>query len=94
MSPEWKDAGVSRAHLAAAFLQHRVAQAVVGEIKAKGQAPLEALAEHAGESVDYVRSKLYGHRPISLEDLMLWVEAVGVDILPTLDPVNFEDLLP
>jgi hypothetical protein len=94
--PVWlRDAG-STAHLAAAYLQHRLAQGAVAELESGGNDhTLESLAAHVGESVDYVRSKLYGHAPISLKDLMAWAELLGVHIIPILDaPANFDDLLP
>jgi hypothetical protein len=90
----WRREPGSEARLAAAYFQHRVSQGVVSQMVADGSRTLELLAEAAGESVDYVRSKVYGHRPISLEDLMTWVGALGAQILPPLGVASFEDLLP
>lgn len=93
--PVWIRRPGEEAHLAAAYLQHRVAQAVVTEFETSSHThSLESLAEHVGESVDYVRSKLYGHAPISLEDLMQWAHLFGVHILPPMDPSSFDELLP
>lgn len=80
--------------LAAAYFHHRVSQSVVAQMETEGRSTLERLAVGSDESVDYVRSKVYGHRPISLEDLMTWVEALGVQILPVIGVAAFEDLLP
>lgn len=82
------------ARLAAAFFHHQVSQSVAAQMEDEGPATLEQLAARTGESVDYVRSKVYGHRPISLEDLMAWVETLGVQILPLISATSFDDLMP
>lgn len=93
-SAQWLHDEFSEGVLAAGYFHHRVAQVVVAQIKSEGPSVLQAMSAETGEGIDYVRSKVYGHRPISLEDLMKWVSALGVQILPSVAVANFGDLLP
>ena len=83
-----------RRRLAAAYFQHQVARAAYAELGSGRRYDLDSLAEQLGESRDYVRRKLHGRIPMAFDDLMRLVELLGVQILPPLDPANFDDLLP
>lgn len=88
----WPDTG-DPDRRAAGWLQHRVAQGVTADLERTAWT-LELLAGEMGETPDYVRSKLYGHQPASVEDLMCWVRLFGAHILPPLDPASYDELLP
>jgi hypothetical protein len=88
---KWKPPpGVSRVALAAAYLQDRVACAVLEELS-RIDRPMGDAASVGADPV-YLERKLHGHVRADLEDLLGWALELGAGMLPELDDDN--DLLP
>ena len=89
---KWKPPpGASRVALAAAYLQHRVACAVLEELS-RIDRPMEDFAASLAADPVYLERKLHGHVRADVEDLLGWALELGAGMLPELDDDN--DLLP
>ena len=80
-----------RVALAAAYLQHRVACAVLEEL-VRIDRPMADFAAAVGTDPVYLERKLHGHVRADVEDLLAWALELGPAMLPELDTVD--DLLP
>ena len=81
----------SRVALAAAYLQHRVACAVLEEL-VRVDRSMEDFAASLGADPGYLERKLHGHVRADIEDLLAWALELGADMLPELN--SDDDLLP
>jgi hypothetical protein len=89
---KWKPPpGVDRVALAAAYLHHRVACAVLEEL-VRIDRPMADFAAALGADPVYLERKLHGHVRADIEDLLAWALELGPGMLPELDAVD--DLLP
>lgn len=77
--------------VAIAYLQHRIACAVVGAL-GHSRRTWRDLAKALGDQPETVRRKLNGDLRITLEDLMKWAFEIGVDVVPL--PQDRAELLP
>ena len=77
--------------LAAAYLQHRVACAVLEEL-VRVDRSMEDFAASLGADPGYLERKLHGHVRADIEDLLAWALELGADMLPELN--SDDDLLP
>ena len=89
---KWKPpSGTPPVALAAAYLQHRVACAVLEEL-ARLDRPIEDFAASVGADPVYLERKLHGHVRADVEDLLAWALELGAGMLPELN--GGDDLLP
>jgi len=89
---KWKPPpDVGKVALAAAFLHHRVACAVMEEL-VRIDRPMVDFAAALGVDPVYLERKLHGHVRADIEDLLAWALELGPGMLPELDTVD--DLLP
>ena len=85
LRPVWADpCPLNPTETAWAIFQHRAAFVVMDELKSTGET-LEQFAQRIGEDESWLRRKLHGQTPADLGDVMGWVLAIGVHVLPVFD---------
>lgn len=67
-----------------AIYQHRVAIAVLRELRRRNQR-ISELAQRLNVDYDWLLRKLYGRVPADLGEMFEWALVLGITLLPTLD---------